>query len=59
MIKLKVAEYCHTCDAFEPVASVENLYSEKGRLMTVTNVTCKNSEQCANIAKYLVNEVRR
>jgi hypothetical protein len=24
MIKLKVAEYCHTCDAFEPVASVEN-----------------------------------
>lgn len=59
MIELKVAEYCHSCDAFEPVANVENLYYENGRLMTITNVTCKNSERCTNIAKYLLKEVRR
>ncbi|MCC2832097.1 hypothetical protein [[Clostridium] innocuum] len=58
MIELDVAEYCHTCDAFEPVANVKNLYSENCRVTTVTNVTCKNSERCRSIAKYLVTQVK-
>lgn len=54
MIVLDVAEYCHNCDAFDPVAinvrSPEAIY---------TAVRCNSAKKCFNIQRYLTKEFEK
>jgi hypothetical protein len=58
MIKLDVENYCHDCDAFNPVAdsmSYQSLGVEQDR---DTFVRCSNAKRCHNMVRYLERKLK-
>lgn len=58
MIKLEVEDYCHECDAFDPIAdsvSYQELGVEQDR---DTFVHCSNARRCRNMVRYLERKLK-
>lgn len=57
MITLDVAEYCHNCEAFEPVAEKKFLFVDNDVLIDNPEgsmvVRCENKRKCMAIARYI------
>ncbi len=54
MINLDVAEYCHDCDAFEPITIKLSSFNN-----TDICIRCVNHRKCFNIQRYLTKEIEK
>lgn len=58
MIKLEVEDYCHECDAFEPIKDEKTVYDHTtmggicGSHRDIV-VKCQSARRCANMIRYL------
>ena len=58
MIELMVEDYCHECDAFEPIKDEQTAYeyNTMGGICgsyRVVAVKCQSARRCANMIRYL------
>lgn len=60
MIELKVADYCHNCAYFEPIANTSTMATED-RCVRINNtiVECVYSVRCKNIEDNVRKEIEK
>lgn len=56
MITLDVADYCHDCSGFEPVAN--KIYNTNGDAF-MTKVECERAKHCHNLMRYLERQYKK
>lgn len=54
MIELRVDEYCHNCDKFEPVKVDLSFNKNDRRVMVI----CEHAHLCKNIRRYLEEKMK-
>lgn len=57
MIKLEVEDYCHSCEAFKPIAEEESIYPVNV-MIPDTYVRCVYRKRCANMVRYLERKMK-
>lgn len=58
MIKLEVEDYCHECDAFDPVADSVSYQALGVEQDHDTFVRCSNAKRCRNMVRYLERKLK-
>lgn len=61
MIKLDVADYCHTCIEFSPEADIPVVYLTNNHpvILGDTVVRCEHQERCRNIQRNLEKNIQK
>lgn len=58
MIKLDVEDYCHKCDAFDPVADSISYQALGVEQDHDTFVRCSNARRCRHLVRYLKRKMK-
>lgn len=59
MINLDVADYCHNCDGFDPVAYKTDISTPNNPNTVMTVVRCDNNRKCLAMYRHIQKEVEK